>query len=430
MDRHWAQRILTSILVLQVAGVAHAETTLPSFLNGFAADPGAQAAQPPYEGVGRIADITRKAGGDLYRLDLAKPVPLTQIKAKPSVGRVKLVSVTLVTDKKERIPVKTLSNVIVANTDPALISENITGDAGIATIEVQAEAMWGAAGLDVSAISNKEAPQLALREPMSCDKKMDAALKEKLDTVQVWAGRAEGSAQGSIQEKYATKEFNRYVNEFIAALRDSKASYLSTEYTLTLLNFFTERHNASRAGSAAEQAYKNMATETFEVFLASLENEKDQECRAMSSEGLTNIALDFQKKYDASKPDSRARKIYEMMISRIGKFIPTQYRKELAAKNYNFRQADAEGYKYYKLFTTSKPDSFLKPTHQEMSMNAYAVAEQALTREVQQMDSEKRYQLIVEYQAKYNDPTQYPQEVMLKYLIILSENGTLFEIRL
>lgn len=410
MDRYLAQGILTSILVFLFAGGVNAQSA--------------------YEGVGRIGEISRKAGGELYKLDLTKAVPLTQLRAKPEVGHVKLLSVTLVTEKKERIPVKALSNVIVANTDPALLSENFSSDVGIITVEVKAEALWDKAILDINAISNKEMPQLALRKPPLCDRKTDTLIKEKLDIVQVWAARAEGSPQGSIQEKYATQEFNRYVNEFIATLKGENISSISLEYTLALLNFFTERHNASRAGSAGEQAYKTMATSTFEVFYALLQKESDQSCYVFSSEALINISLDFQKRYEANKPDSGARKLYEMMISRIGKFIPTQYRQEITEKNYGFRQADSEGHKYFKLFKGSKADSFLKAPYQEMSANAYAIAEQGLIREAQQMDSDKRYELIVEYQAKYNDPVQYPQDVMLKYLNILSENGTLFRIHL
>jgi hypothetical protein len=309
-----------------------------------------------------------------------------------------------------------------------LASEIFTSEVGIMAIEIQAEAMGGDATLDVKAVSNKEAPQLALRQELACKQKIDAILKEKLDIVQRWAARVEGSVPGSIQEKYAIKEFNKYVADFNATLNTDKASFASTDYTLTLLNLFAERYNASRENSAAETAYKSMATESFNVLLTSIQSQLP--CRTISSEGLTNIALDFQKRSEAAKQDSRAGKLYESMIVQISKVIPTQYRKELATKNFDFRQADTEGNKYYKLYTTSKPESFLKGTHLEMSLAAYGHAEQSLIKEVQQMDNEKRYALIVEFQAKYDDPTHFHQETMMKYLMIISEQGNLFRIRL
>lgn len=425
MNRYWTQRIAASVLLLQSAGVAHAETiTVSPYTNG--AELFAEAAQSSFEGMARIGDITRQAGGALYKLDLAKAVPLTHLKVKPKEGRVKIISAVLVTEKKERIPVKAFTNVLVSSADQPLSSETFTSETGVSVIEIQAEAMGGKATLDLNAVSSKEAPKLSLREEAVCKSKMDPVLKEKLDTVQVWAGRAEASAPGSIQEKYAIKEFNRYVTEFITTLKTESASYASTEYMVTLLNFFTERHNSSRAGSAAEVAYKNMATETFTVFLASLQS--DQPCQIVTSDGMIKIALDFQKRHEASKPDSRGRQLYETMIVGLGKMIPAQYRKEIAGKNYSFRQADTEAHKNYKLFTASKAESFLKASYQEMSMHAYTLAEQALVREVKAMDSEKRYELIVEYQAKYNDAANFPQETMMKYLLILSESGTLFRI--
>jgi hypothetical protein len=427
MDRHWMHKVITSVLLLQTAGMAHAEYISP-YQSGEVLAAMRAAAAAPYEGTAKIASITRQKDGEIYVLDLSKALPLTQIKVKPSVGKIRIIAANLINEKKERIALKALTNVTIAATDEALGSEILSTEIGIATIEIRAEAMGGEAALDVKALSTKEAPQLALREELSCKQKLDTILKEKLDIVQRWAGRIDASAPGSIQEKYAIKEFNKYVSDFNATLKTDKASYASTDYTLTLLNFFAERYNASRDSSAAESAYKSMATESFNVLLESAQSELP--CRTISSEGLTNIALDFQKRSEAAKPESRAGKLYETMIIQIAKIIPPQYRKELATKNFDFRQADNEGNKYYKLFLASKPESFLKGTHLDMSLSAYAIAEQALVKEVQQMDNEKRYQLIVEYQAKYNDPTHFHQETMMKYLLIISEQGTLFRIML
>ncbi|QLY26707.1 beta-sandwich domain-containing protein [Bdellovibrio sp. KM01] len=434
MDRHLAKRVLTSALLLQVPMLAKAET---SIFNSFE-KVSVLATQNKFEGAVRINDISRKNGGDLYALDLAKPLPLTFIKAKPKSGKVKIISVNLITDKSERIIVKAFNGVTISDNDKELSSENLNSASLISAIEIQAEAMGGSAVLDFNAISTQEAPKLALRESgnspvppgndngSSCNKKFDAVLKEKLDIVQLWASRAEGSTQGSWQEKYATKEFNKFVADFIVTLKADKTTFASTDYTLTLLNFFAERHNSSRADGALEQGYKLMADETFDVFMLSLQS--DQICRPVTSESLIKIALDFQKRQEANKPDSRARKLYESMIAKIGKLIPTHYRRELTAKNLSFRAADSEGYKNHKLFVTSKAESFLKGTYQEMSLSAYGIAEQALLREVKDLNNEQTYQLIVEFQTKYNDTANYPQEVMLKYLTILSEHSNFLKL--
>ncbi len=431
MNRRMNSLVLISVLILQITGTAQAgDSPLP-------APPPAPApptrpvppVQSQYEGTGRIDNITRKMGGEVYRLDLAKPVPFIRIEAKLPVGRVKLIATTLITEKNERIPVRELANVTLAKTDPALLSENFNLDIGISAIEVHAEAMGGEAVLDIKAISNREAPRLTLRgapPEYSCKKNIDATLKEKLDPIQLWAARAEESTPGSIQEKFAGNELNKYANDFVATLKTTN-SYSSTAYTLTLLHFFIERYNASRTGGKAEGSYKTIATETYNVLLAAIQVELP--CRRFTVDDLMNIAVDFNKRHETAANNSRAKGVYGAMMTRIRDFVPAQYRKEIGAKNLSFRQADTEGTKYYKLFVTAAAESFLKSTHRDMSAFAYATAEQALAREVKQMDVEQKYQLIVEYQAKYNEAgPDFPQATALRYLTILAQDINLLHL--
>lgn len=274
-------------------------------------------------------------------------------------------------------------------------------------------------------MTNIESPHLILGSDDwgTCNKKLDPLLKAKVELIQVWATRAEQSVAGSWQEKYANKQFNMYVAEFLGTLKGEKGAYSSTEYTLTLLNFFAERINASRSDSEVDKGYKNLAMETFNVFLSSFQSE--QTCRFVASEELMNMAIDFQKRLEENKPDSRARKIYEMYITKLGSFIPGQYSKELIERNLNFRQADTEGHKFYKQFLQSKPENALKVMYQGVCANAYTRAETVLAREVLSLNSEQTYQLIVEFQTKYYDSANYPQEFILKYLTILSEHHNL-----
>ncbi|WP_413581014.1 beta-sandwich domain-containing protein [Bdellovibrio sp. HCB288] len=420
MNRQKANRILMSLVLCQAPLMVQASSA--NYTSNHGGDEAAILPQNQYEASARVDSVSRKNGGQLYRLDLAKPIPLTQIKAKPKAGKVKVIGVNLVTDKGERVIVKAFNNVTIADSDSVLASEILSLNENIASIEIQAEAMGGNANLDITAVSGQEAPKFGSREQEnSCNKKFDSVLKEKLDTVQTWAGRAESSTQGSWQEKYAKKEFNKYVAEFVATLKADKNQFASPDYMLTLVNFFVDRHNASRPESAADVGYKTMAVETFDTFLTAIQS--DQACRPVTSDSLIKISLDFQKRQDANKPDSRARKLYDVAIGKIGKLIPGHYRKEIAAKNLNFRQADTEGYRNYKLFVASKPESLMKNVYQEMAANAYSIAEQQLMVEVKSLNNEQTYQLIVEYQTKYNDPANFPQETMAKYLTILSEHS-------
>ncbi|WP_413944009.1 beta-sandwich domain-containing protein [Bdellovibrio sp. HCB-162] len=419
MSLHFFQKVLIAVLMgAQIAFAA--ELPKPPA-------PPVQPSPPPgqvqYEGVGRIDQVTRQAGGEIYRLDLSRALPLVRLEAKSKMGRLKIYSTTVVTDKGDKIPVRQLAGILVDEPSPAVSSEILNIPTGIAAIEVLAEAMGGEATLEIKAFSTKEAPKLSLgsRVPeFSCKKNIDALLKDKLEPVQLWVSRAEAAAPGSVQEKFAGNQLKDQVNDYIATLRMGGA-YTSTTYLLTLLNFFADQYNAVRSGGVSEPAYKTLLNATYDVLQLAIQNELP--CRRFPSDSLIQIALDLNKKQLSMTDSSRARPLYVSIMTKVRDMIPGQYRKEISAANWNFRQADTEGTNYYKLYVGAKDDAFLKTTHRDMSAYAFVVAEQALQKEVKLMDIEQRYQLIVEYQAKYNANADFPQAVAGRYLAILSDQN-------
>ncbi len=385
------------------------------------ANPAPPPSEPQYEGIGRVDQVTRQVGGDLYLFELSKIVPLTRLEARSKVGRLKVYSVTLVTDKNDRIPVRQLQGINLDETMQPTGSENLNASIGIAGIEILAEAMGGEAALEIKAISIKEVPKLSLRTRVpefSCKRSIDALLKDKLDPVQMWVGRAEAAAPGSVQEKFAGNQLKEQVRDFVSTLR-SGGSYTTHAYLLTLMGFFVDQYNAVRAGGVAEPAYKDMLTATYDVLMIAIQNELP--CRKYSSSTLIQMSVDFNNKYLAMKEGSKARPLFASMMTKVRDLAPEQYRKELSAAGLTFREADTEGAKYYKLYLAGKEEDFLKVTHRNMSAFSFVAAEQALAKEVKMMDIEQRYQLIVEYQAKYNSDMEFPQAVAARYLNILAD---------
>lgn len=432
MERRQVYSLITSLFLLQSSGIAYAE--LPESFAALPAPPSAPTpptrptppSQTQYEGMGTIEGVTRRTGGEVYRFDFVRATPLMRLELKSKMSRVRVIAASLITDKDERIPVRNLVKDSIMPNEPALVSENLNTLSNISAIEIHAEAMGGTADLEIKAISNREVPRMALRGSApgnSCKTNIDSALKAKLDPVQLWASRAESAAADSAQEKFAGAQLTKFVNDYIATLKSGN-TYTSSKYLLSLLYFFIERLEASRVGGIAETSYRNMTNETYSVLTAAIQNELP--CRRFSSEDLLAIALEMNKKRSEVGRGSRSEVLYESMMTKIRDFVPLQYRKELGTRSFTFRQADTEGSKYYRLFTTEKDDGFLKTTHRDMSAFAYAVAEQALIREVVDMDIEQRYLLIVEYQGKYNENSgDIPQATAMRYLTILSQGNNI-----
>jgi hypothetical protein len=102
---------------------------------------------PQYEGIGRVDQVTRQAGGELYLLELTKIVPLTRLEARSKVGRLKIYSVTLVTDKNDRIPVRQLQGLSLDDSMAPANSEMLNASIGISAIAIRSGARGGGGGL-------------------------------------------------------------------------------------------------------------------------------------------------------------------------------------------------------------------------------------------------------------------------------------------
>lgn len=387
--------------------------------------PPTQPTQPPtenqYSGVGKIDAVTRQAGGDVYRLELVKAIPLVRVELKSKLGRSKIYSASLVTDKNDRVPLRQLTGINIDDGNQPISSEVLNVQANIVAVELLAEAMGGEAAIDITAYSTKEAPRLALANRIpefSCKRSIDSLLKDKLDPVQLWVGRAESSSPGSVQEKFAGNQLKEQVRDFTATIR-SGGSYTSLGYLVTLINFFADQYNSVRVGGVSEPAYRDLLQAGNDVLMIAIQNELP--CRKFPSDTLIKLSSDFNKKLQSMPPDARARGLFEKLTTRVRDYAPDQYRKELANANLSFRDADNEGIKYYRAYVSSKDGEFLKETSKSMSAYAFMVAENALKVEVKMMDVEQRYQLIVEFQGKYNSNGEYPQAVAQRYLNILAE---------
>ncbi|WP_413576676.1 beta-sandwich domain-containing protein [Bdellovibrio sp. HCB290] len=421
------------ILLLILASAQMASAT-PSTYNNATGKPGqlpkppappSQPTQPPtentYPGTGRIESITRQTGGEVYRLELAKSLPLVRVELSSKLGRAKVYSATLVTDSNDRVPLRQLTGININDGNQPVSSEIVPVTTNIVAIEVLAEAMGGESAMDITAYSTKEAPRLAIgnRVPeYSCKRNLDALLKDKLEPVQLWVSRAEGAAAGSVQEKFAGNQLKEQVRDFVATMRTS-GSYTTLNYLVTLINFFADQYNSVRVGGVAEPAYRDLLNASNETLMIAIQNELP--CRKFPSETLLKLSTEFHKKLQSMPSDARARAGFEKMTNKVRDFAPEQYRKEIAAANLSFREAEAEGLKLYRAYVSAKDGEFLKESSKNMSAHAFLVAENALKVEVKMMDVEQRYQLIVELQAKYNSNGEYPQAVAARYLNILAE---------
>lgn len=110
-----------------------------------------------------IKGLSQKASGTLYVVDLKKALSLSRLDLQVSRSRIRLYSVTLVTDTSTRVSVKNFSETDVAR-GATVSSETLNQSDRVASIEILAESAEAAADLSLLVVADREKAELKLRE--------------------------------------------------------------------------------------------------------------------------------------------------------------------------------------------------------------------------------------------------------------------------
>ncbi|WP_413287715.1 beta-sandwich domain-containing protein [Bdellovibrio sp. HCB337] len=112
------------------------------------------------DGVAILKGITRKSGGQVYRLDLQEPLRLERVSILILSAKLKVHSARLVTESQTRISLANLTNTAVTAAGQTLKSEYINRNDRIAALEIRAESFGAVADIIVTATSDEGLPVL------------------------------------------------------------------------------------------------------------------------------------------------------------------------------------------------------------------------------------------------------------------------------
>lgn len=116
------------------------------------------------QGVALINQVTRKSGGQLYRIYLQEPLSIDRVAITVLSAKAQIHEASLVTPSRARIPLTKLSNTAVIASVATISSEAISRNDNIAEIDVRAESFGAVANIVVSASSPEGLPILSLQQ--------------------------------------------------------------------------------------------------------------------------------------------------------------------------------------------------------------------------------------------------------------------------
>lgn len=133
--------------------------------------------QTEYVGNLSLDSLTRKSGGDLYAVELQRPIHISRLELKVTANRLKIHLAALITESGARIDVRDFKNSEVIGTHKTITSEKLNVDERVQSIEFYFESYSGNANASLKVISADDVAKLTLTQKPVADTPTAPAVK-------------------------------------------------------------------------------------------------------------------------------------------------------------------------------------------------------------------------------------------------------------
>lgn len=113
-----------------------------------------------YEGVAQLNQITRKGGGQWYRVSLRRPLSLNRVEVSVLRASVKIHEVSIVTERQTRMSLRALSNTPVVSSGQVIASEDFYLNERVSLVDIRAESFGATSDILIHALSQEGTPDL------------------------------------------------------------------------------------------------------------------------------------------------------------------------------------------------------------------------------------------------------------------------------
>ncbi|WII71252.1 beta-sandwich domain-containing protein [Bdellovibrio sp. 22V] len=118
--------------------------------------------QGRYEGTTQISSVTRRSGGEWFRITLRRPVSLDRVEVRALSAGVRIHEASVYTVSNRQIRIRELSPTPTFYAGDTAVSESLNSGERIQVIDIRAESMGGSADILVKALSNDDYPSLSV----------------------------------------------------------------------------------------------------------------------------------------------------------------------------------------------------------------------------------------------------------------------------
>lgn len=350
--------MMVAVSVMQVASPALAENSQrPGQYPASPVPPPPPPGQYLQEGSLEIQSVSRRAGGEWYRITLRRAISLDSIEIAPLAMRLKIHEASVITENRQRIQIREFRNTEVFGVGSRAVSERLHGDRVMA-IDIRAESYGGSADIRVMALSSEARPQMVLGEiapdrptypdqgTNQCARRGDVIpVLKRLDAdLKVWSDRKDSSSYGSTEYNMAVRELKAIAQRMVEVAQSRAARETTLEKMEALGALFFSKMYGESYGSTEFNAYSEVGKAMFSAMEGGLD--LTVSCDLKTTEQILALAdLNVKKMYDQSY-GSVPYNAYNSLAKKLYVLAPSFYEKELRYKDKTFRHmnTDLEAY--------------------------------------------------------------------------------------
>lgn len=387
----------------------------------------------PYPGQGQrlesgsveVSQISRSSGGAWYRVNLRRSLRLERIDISVLNQRLKIHEVSVITDRRERIQLKELTNSPVVGTGSVLSSNYLNVREEIIAIDIRAESYGGVASMLVTALSNQDRPSLELEqrlpEPPSrpvpgpgrpnpgypdngynnCGRNdITNDVNYHIADLEAWISRYNNSYSGTPEKSMA----QRYIDETAKRIQDIARSESARTTTINNLEALASRSyskmSAQYSGTAGYNAWASIATALFSTMATAVDTALD--CNVKNTTELLSLAKQMDSKRQSQYSGTISYNGYDRVVSKLFAAASAYYENEVRRFNKDFNIINQELEKYDSARQSLYSGTTAYNGYQTLIQKAASLAQADLRNNLYRLRPNDRYDLLKKFESRRN----------------------------
>ncbi|WP_415062800.1 beta-sandwich domain-containing protein [Bdellovibrio sp.] len=297
------------------------------------------------EGTLQINGISRRGGGEWYRINLQTPVTLERVEVAALAAQLKIHEASVITTSRQRIQIREFQNTSVFGAGSRAVSENLNLREAIVALDIRAESYGAFADIRVSAFSNQSRPLLLLDNAGNggeCSRRGDVSYElNRLDAdMEQWSRRKNNSNYNSPEYNMAERELKAVAARMVEIGKSREAQDTSLAKLEELGTQYFRKMNNFTYNSTQYNAYSEIGKAMFGAMDRALDD--SFVCDVQASEQLTLLGESYISKMNNHSYNSVPYNSFRGLAAKIFTKAPQFFEQEVLLRGKSFREIDVD----------------------------------------------------------------------------------------